>query len=161
MVPIGKELMTENVNRVTVFVKIVAEAHIDYSLLAAASLRTINRMVSSYVKFWRFIAWYNESSTRLGVDSQVACDSEIESLKVEVHINVIKKDVACAQSDIGIDEVIIILSVTAVDSGLLNNLRDSSTNKRLACSSVGLANVAELAIHGDYCLEFCLVFIIT
>ena len=160
LIPIGKELMPEHVDRMTLLVEVVAEAHIDYSFLTTSSLASIDGMIGGDVELWRPVTRNNETSTSLGVDCQVSSNGKIEAFKVEVDVHIIKKDVSSSQGYIGINEVIIIFGVSPVDGRLLDHLRDGGSHKRLTSSSVGLPNIAKLTVHGDHCLELCLVLVV-
>ena len=107
MVPIGEKLMAKDIDRMTLLVEIIAEAHVDNSLLRAACLAAIDGVVGSDIELWRFLAWYHKTSSSFRVHCEVASDRKIESLKVEVDVDIIEEDVSCSQSNIAIDEVIV------------------------------------------------------
>ena len=113
----------------TLLVEIIAEAHINNSLLRAACLAAIDGVVCGDIELWRFFAWYRETSASFWVHCEVASDRKIESLKVEIDVDIIEEDITSSQSHIAIDEVIVILCVTTVDSSLLNNLRYRRTDE--------------------------------
>ena len=89
MVPFIKKLMTEIFNRCCLPTKKIAEAHINYSLLARTSLAAIDGMIGSYIELRRLLTRYDEARTSFRVYAQVSSNSKVESLEVEVDVNVI------------------------------------------------------------------------
>lgn len=115
MIPVGKELVSEYVNRVSRVIEVVRERHIDDALLGGAGLAAIDGMVRRDVELRGLFVGDREAATSLDIDIEVTSDGHVETLKVEVHGHVIQEHIARPERDLGKQEVVIILGVTSID----------------------------------------------
>ena len=115
MIPVGKELVAEHVNRMSRVIEVVRERHIADALLGGAGLAAIDGMIRRDVELRGLLVGDREAATALDIDIEVTSDGHIKSLKVEVHGHVIQEHIARPERDLGKQEVVIILGVASID----------------------------------------------
>ena len=85
----------------------------------------IDGVVGGDVEFRGFLVFYHKASLCFGVDSKIAGDGSEETLEVKVYLDVIEEDVPRAQRDIGVEIFVVVLGVSPVDIGLVEDVTES------------------------------------
>lgn len=135
LVPIGKELVSEIIDGPVVVVVPVGKGHIGNALESRAIVR-IYGVVRSDVEFGRFFVGYDEPSLGLWIYCEVAGNGKEESLEIKIHLDIIDEDVSGSRCHIRIDVIVVVFSISPVDSCLIEYFCESRSNQRLTGSSV-------------------------